>query len=53
MDDEIIPVQNIMIYCNRKNMKYGTTYIAHLRVNDGVNADEAEKILSIKNESEE
>lgn len=42
-----------MIYCNCKKMKYGTAYVVHLCVNNDVNADEVEKILSIKNESEE
>lgn len=42
-----------IIFCNCRKTDYGTAYIAHLRVNDGVNADEVEKILSIKNESEE
>jgi len=42
-----------MVFCNCGKMKYGTGYSAHLSVNDDVNADEVEKILSIKNESEE
>ena len=42
-----------MIFCNCGKRKYGTGYSAHLRVNDGVSADEVEEILSIKNESEE
>ena len=36
-----------MIFCNCGNMKYGTGYSAHMRVNDGVSVDEVEKMLSI------
>lgn len=37
-----------MIYCNCGRTDYGTAYIAHLRVNDGVSDDEVEKILLIE-----
>lgn len=36
-----------MIFCSCGKKKYGTEYSAHMRINDGVSADEIEKILSI------
>lgn len=47
------PFGEFMVFCNCGKRKYGTGYSVHLRVCDGVSADEVEKILSIKNESEE
>lgn len=42
-----------MIFCNCGKMKYGKEYYAHMRINGDVSIDEVEKMLSIKNESEE
>lgn len=42
-----------MLYCNCRNINYGTEYVAHMRVKDGTNVDEVEKMLQIKKKTEE